>query len=77
MSLGGRGRGGKGCINKCNTITEVKAELDHFMGRFIVDVDENSKNTYDTQEWLIISRYICDFLEYDDGFSEPFQLFPD
>ena len=62
---------------ECNTITEVKAELDHFLGRFIVDVDENSKNTYDTQEWLIISRYICDFLEYDDGFSEPFQLFPD
>jgi hypothetical protein len=59
----------------CSNMQEVKNELEHFMNRFIVDINENSKNTYETQDWLIISRYVCDFLEYDDGITEPVNLF--
>jgi len=63
-------------INRnCSDMEQVKNELEHFMNRFAVDVSENSKNTYELQDWLIISRYICDFLEYDDGLSQPFNLF--
>jgi hypothetical protein len=60
---------------KCSNMQEVKNELEHFMNRFIVDINENSKNTYETQDWLIISRYVCDFLEYDDGITEQVNLF--
>lgn len=58
----------------CTTMEEIKHELDSVMKRFSVSIDENSKNTYDTQEWLIISRYICDYLEYDDGQPSSFIL---
>jgi hypothetical protein len=59
----------------CKDMQSLKNELNNFLNRFIVDTDEKSKNTYETQDWLIISRYICDFLEYDDGISEPINLF--
>ena len=60
----------------CTTITEVKVELDNYLSQFRVNVDENSKHNYETQDWLIMSRYICDFLEeYASVFNEPITLF--
>ena len=59
---------------QCTTINEVKSELNRYLARF--SVDENSKNTYTLQNWLIIARYICDYLEeYASVFNEPITLF--
>lgn len=56
----------------CTTVNEIKVELDNYLSQFRVNADENSKHNYETQDWLIMSRYICDFLEeYATMFNEP------
>ena len=41
-------------------------------GNYVVEIeyaDKDNKNDYEKQDWLIISRYICDFLEECDEFG--------
>lgn len=63
---------------KCTNMEELKRELNLYLMRYVVVVvyaDKNNKNDYRKQDWLIISRYICDFLEEDVEFSETTLLF--
>jgi hypothetical protein len=56
----------------CNNMEELKKELTHYLNRYVVEVeyaDKDNKNDYEKQDWLIISRYICDFLEEGDEFG--------
>jgi hypothetical protein len=48
---------------KCTNMQDLKDELDHYLNRYVVNEDEDGKNTYEKQEWLILSRYICDFID--------------
>lgn len=53
-------------IRKCTNMKELKKELMNYLNRYVVEVDYANKdniNDYAKQDWLIISRYICDFLE--------------
>ena len=57
---------------KCNNMEELKKELTHYLNRYVVEIeyaDKDNKNDYEKQDWLIISRYICDFLEECDEFG--------
>ena len=50
----------------CKNMTHLKNELDNYLSKYNVKVDysnEDNRNDYDKQEWLILCRYICDFLE--------------
>jgi hypothetical protein len=48
---------------KCTNMQDLKDELDRYLNRYVVNEDEDGKNTYEKQEWLILSRYICDFID--------------
>lgn len=58
---------------KCTNMQNLKDELDHYLNRYVVN--EDGKNTLEKQEWLILSRYICDFLEEDTCFNMKTSLF--
>jgi len=63
---------------KCANMEELKKELTYYLGKYVVEVEyENidNNNDYKKQDWLIISRYICDFLEEDEEFQETTELF--
>jgi hypothetical protein len=60
---------------KCTNMQQLKNELDHYLGRYVVDENEDGKNTYEKQDWLILCRYICDFLENDNELGSKFRLF--
>ena len=64
---------------KCKNMYELKQELTHYLRRYVVDVEyvdrdnKDNKNDYVKQDWLIISRYICDFLEEQDEINDTFE----
>jgi hypothetical protein len=62
---------------KCTNMQALKTELDHYLNRYVVNENEdgNGKNTYEKQEWLILSRYICDFLENDKEYIKKIKFF--
>ena len=63
---------------RCTNMEELKRELTHYLSRYVVEVeysDKDNKNDYGKQDWLIISRYICDFLEEGDEFCESVEVF--
>lgn len=64
--------------HRCTNMEELKRELTQYLHRYVVQVeygDKDNKNDYEKQDWLIISRYICDYLEEGDEFGEQFTLF--
>jgi len=60
---------------KCTNMQQLKNELDHYLRKYVVDENEDGKNTYEKQDWLILCRYICDFLENDNELGSKFRLF--
>lgn len=63
---------------RCTNMEELKQELIHYLSRYVIEVeygDKDNKNDYEKQDWLIISRYICDYLEEGDEFGTQFALF--
>lgn len=63
---------------KCTNMEELKKELIHYLSRYVVEVeygDKDNKNDYEKQDWLIISRYICDYLEEGDEFHDTVDIF--
>jgi hypothetical protein len=63
---------------RCTNMEELKKELTHYLSRYVVEVeygDKDNKNDYEKQDWLIISRYICDYLEEGDEFCDTVDLF--
>lgn len=51
---------------KCCNMSDIIYELDEYLKIFILNEDPedtDNQNTYKRQDWIIISRYICDFIE--------------
>lgn len=64
----------------CKNLLELKLELDSYLRRYVVNLnDDKSDNTYERQDWIIISRYICSFLEQTDDIHRQYDydLFKD
>lgn len=45
-------------------------ELDHYLSRFYVNDDPESENNKYREQWIILSRYICDFIGDMEAFHQ-------
>ena len=48
---------------KCNNMSKLKHMLNKYLITYTISDDETSKNDIIKRDWLILSRYICDFIE--------------
>ena len=53
---------------KCFNMPGLIYELDDYLSRFYVSDDPESENTKYREQWIILSRYVCDFIDDMEAF---------
>ncbi len=65
-------------IHKCTNMEQLKSKLEYSLRKINI-YDEKNKILYNVvsrRDWLVMSRYICDILEFVDEYNtQPYDLF--
>ena len=55
---------------KCFNMSALINELDNYLSKFYVSDDPESENNNAREQWIILSRYICDFIGDMEAFHQ-------